>query len=416
MWWVTAQTPWGIIALGKRAEAFGTGIQFNGEYNNTTEGLALDANYGPFRLNFALRPYWIGAPNPQLKVTEFPYYNISDKSGIRQLASRFFLVYQNGPVNIGYFTALMRWRAGPESQSRQVDRLSFIPYDLSMQQGTMYMKYNDGRFFFNTELAFYYDMVHSINKGQNRATPAAPTGPLYVESLRYMAEFGAFAGPAKISMLYAYMPGADRRAGKQMNKQSYTNQPGFGAYGVFRPYSYLLGYAYGSGVNAFDMNVNGYINEAWVLATRFDYALASNLNLYTSFLYAERSSHGHSWGYVRPAQRPTVTTTVNNSGELDDRVKWTPHVNYQENLNAPTIPDNALGWEVTAGINWKLLEKYTLGIMCAYWEPGKWFNYACVDKTVPNWDVPTARNNWGIRPDRNIDPIFGTEVALEVDF
>jgi hypothetical protein len=416
MWWLNAQTPWGVIGLGKRAEAFGTGIQFNGENNNTTEGLGLDANYGPFRINFAVRPWWHEPPTPLLKQIEYPYYNISDKNGVRQLATRFFTVYRSGPVDMGFFIAWMHWHSGPESQNRQADRLTFIPFDLVMNQGTMYLKYNNGRIFFNTELAYYYETVHSINKGQNTSTPAAPKGPLYVESLRYMTEFGAFAGPAKISFVYAFMPGADRRAGRAMNKQPFTNQAGFGAYGVFSPYTYLLGYAYGSGVNAFDINGNGYINEAWVLATRLDYALASNLNLFGTFLWAERSSHGHSWGYIRPAQKAAVTRTVNSAGTADDKVKWTPYVNYQDNANAPTVPDTALGWEVNAGFNWKLLENYNLGIKAAYWQPGKWFNFACVDKGVPNWDVPTATNKWGTHPDRNIDPIVGLSVSLQVDF
>jgi hypothetical protein len=292
MWWLNAQTPWGIIGFGKRTEAFGLGIQ-NSEYNNTTEGLGLDANYGPFRFNFAVRPWWIGAPNPLLKQTEFPYYNISDRDGMRQLATRFFMVYRNGPMDIGFFIAWMRWHAGPESQNRQADRLTFIPFDLAMHQGTTYLKYNNGRFFFNTELAYYYDMVHSINKGQNPLTPAAPVGPLYVESLRFITEFGAFAGPAKLSVLYAFMPGADRRAGRPMNKQPFNNQAGFGAYGVFRPYSYLLGYAYGSGVNAFDTNGYGYINEASVLASRLGRAILirARMGLYSPFSKARCDAH-----------------------------------------------------------------------------------------------------------------------------
>ena len=50
------------------------------------------------------------------------------------------------------------------------------------------------------------------------------------------------------------------------------------------------------------------------------------------------------------------------------------------NDGAPNTPDTALGWEITAGMEWKLLEKYRLRGTLAYWEPGKWFNYACVDQ------------------------------------
>lgn len=416
MWWLTARIPWGIIGVGKRPQMFGTGLQFDGKHNSTTEGVGIFTFYGPFRIVVAFRPWFIEPPNPRLKQSSYPYYNISDKNGARSFTPQCFMVYQAGALDMGIFSVFQAWHAGPESQNRQADRLTFIPFDASMQQGTLYLKFNNGRYFFNTELAYYYEQVYSINRGQNTSPPAAARGPLYVESMRYMAEFGAFAGPAKISFLYTFMPGADRRAGKPANKQPYTTQNGFGAYGVFCPYSYLLGYAYGAGVNAFDFNGNGYINEAWVLATRLDYALAANLNCFGTFLWAERSSYGHGWGYIKPAQKPAVTHTVNSAGTEAVQVKWTPYVNFQDNLNAPSIPETALGWEITAGINWKLLENYMVGVTGSYWQPGKWFNFACVDKSVPNWDVPTATNNWGTNPDRHIDPVFGGEVALQMDF
>jgi hypothetical protein len=80
-------------------------------------------------------------------------------------------------------------------------------------------------------------------------------------------------------------------------------------------------------------------------------------------------------------------------------------------------------------MEWKLLEKYRLRGTLAYWEPGKWFNYACIDRSVRNWNQQT-KTNWtsgtdpqsnytapyGTNPDRIIDPIIGGEVALTVDF
>jgi hypothetical protein len=95
------------------------------------------------------------------------------------------------------------------------------------------------------------------------------------------------AGPAKLSFLYAFMPGADRRGGALINKQPLNQGAGQGAYDVFRPYSYLLGYGHGSGVNAFNINGDGYISAAWVVASRVDYAFASNLNVFGSFLWAD---------------------------------------------------------------------------------------------------------------------------------
>ena len=83
---------------------------------------------------------------------------------------------------------------------------------------------------------------------------------------------------------------------------------------------------------------------------------------------------------------------------------------------SPNIPDRALGWEVDAGFDWKLLEGLTSSLVLAYWTPGKWFNYACIDRAVPVWNVPVAANNFGVRPNKTIDPIFGGAVNMVFSF
>jgi hypothetical protein len=69
-----------------------------------------------------------------------------------------------------------------------------------------------------------------------------------------------------------------------------------------------------------------------------------------------------------------------------------------------------------AGFIWELMDGWPVAVRFSYWQPGKWFNYACVDKGVPNWDIPSAANNWGVRPDRVIDPILGVEIQLGATF
>jgi hypothetical protein len=195
--------------------------------------------------------------------------------------------------------------------------------------------------------------------------------------------------------------------------------PPFGTHDLHRPYSYLLAYAYGGGVNAFNLNGDGYINDATILAARLDYALAANLNLFGSFLWAQRNSHGYGWGYIRPSQEASVTRVVNPAGVGVDRITWNPTVIYRSIGGAnpsPAIPDQDLGWEIQGGIDWKLLEKYRLSALVAYWQPGKWFNYACVDRRVPQWDVPLPANLWGVNPGRNIDAIIGWELRLIAEF
>ncbi|MFH0823647.1 MAG: hypothetical protein V2B18_12915, partial [Pseudomonadota bacterium] len=292
-----------------------------------------------------------------------------------------------------------------ESQNRQAARTTFVPYDDVIRHGCVYLKYSNGTFFLNTEAAYWNESITLVG-----------AAPLYNESWRGMLETGAVVGPGKASLLFAFMPGADRRNGALIDRQPYVQGTPNAAFTVFQPYTYLLGYAYGSGVNAFDLNRQGYINEALVIAGRLDYAVAANLNVFGSFLWAERSSNGHGWGFIRPAQRSAAARVVNAGGNGADQATWTPYVNYKENPGAPTIPDSGLGWEAMAGIDWNLLEKFRFSVQGSFWQPGKWFNYACIDKNVSGWDVPAAGNRWGINPDRAIDPVVAAQVEIRTDF
>jgi hypothetical protein len=405
LWWLTAQLPWGTLVIGKRPEQFGCGLQYDGAHNTTGEGVLLVCPYGPFRIGLVCQPFWQEMPNQRLNMKSSPYYNLLDKNGLRQQSTRAFITYWAGPMDAGATYMIFKWHAGPESQNTQSARAAFVPYDDLIQHGCVYMKYFNGTVFLNSELAYWNEDMTLIGKA-----------PLYTESWRYMLETGAVVGPDKLSLFYAFMPGSDRRHGAPIDRQPAHQAGPCSAFGIFQPYTFLLGYTYGSGVNAFDLNRNGYINEAWVAAARLDHAVAANLNVFGSFLWAERSSHGHTWGYIRPAQSATVTRAVNAGGAGVDQVTWTPYVNYKDNPNTPTIPDNALGWEVTAGLDWKLLEGLQLTGLCAYWQPGKWFNYACIDKGVAHWDIPTAANRWGTNPARSIDPIVGAQIILTGDF
>jgi hypothetical protein len=75
-----------------------------------------------------------------------------------------------------------------------------------------------------------------------------------------------------------------------------------------------------------------------------------------------------------------------------------------------------LGWEAQVGADWDLLEGLNFHALFSYWQPGKWFNYACIDRGVNDWDNPTQNNSWGINPDRQIDPILGAEIAFSSEF
>ena len=155
---------------------------------------------------------------------------------------------------------------------------------------------------------------------------------------------------------------------------------------------------YGTGGNYFNIQGDGQVNDASVYAARIDYAVAANLNVWGSFLWADRVSHGYGWGFITPGAEGATYTRLGNY--------TTP---------TPAIPDSNLGWEWNVGMDWGLLEGLIFSSRFAYWQPGNWFKYACVSRTDAGWNAPVAPT-WGVDPERNIDPVVALEMALGFEF
>ncbi len=235
------------------------------------------------------------------------------------------------------------------------------------------------------------------------------------------------AGPSKISLMASWLAGNDRRRGvlNGINQGMTTgqfgnstnavsnvdfrwNQASLSNTGVYRPYSYLMVYSYGTGAYInLDTN-NGYVQDAMTYAGRLDYAVAANLNVYGSFFWADRVGNGYGWGYLAPDDTAGAATTGRVTGAYRGGATAA--------TAAPNIPDNNLGWEVDAGFDWKLLEGLLVNATFGYWQPGKWFNHACISKTNPGWNTPGVGNSFGTQADRNIDPIFGMELKITGEF
>ncbi len=415
MWWVTGQLPLGIVAFGKRPKAFGMGLASSGNGGDTTtETVLLLTHFGPFR---------VGGGLYLSRRADLVYWNPDDKNNMRQNNFETFVTYRQGNLDIGLEADCEYTHQGGEGQLAPGGTKTIIATDRVNATYDAYVKYFNGRFFFNAEVVYDDYCVRHL---QNTNVPEAMDGrgsrfsTDYIESLRYATEFGATAGPGMISFLYAYLPGADRRDGVLIHKQAFLNKTG---YNVFIPYCYLLGYAYGAGVGAFDLNGYGFLNDAIVKAVRVDYAVAANLNLYATFLKADRAGHGYGWGFIDLDDRETIPDPGGaNIGGVPLQVR---NPNYGQvllrnmdevggrrinafDITAPNIPDTDLGWEFTAGFDWEILSGSRLNIRYAYWMPGKWFSYACVDKSVSNRGAP----NWGVNPDRQISGIMALSLIL----
>jgi hypothetical protein len=313
------------------------------------------------------------------------------------------------------------------------------------------VKYNNGRFFFNAELAWNrWDnrfQLPIIPQATNQAVAGlgSPYQPVYNEDWDWGSEFGFLCGPSKLSFLYAYFMGPDRRQGIWTSHNSFgfiANANVSNNYALFYPYSYLLGFTYASGLNFRNALGEGGFTDATVVASRLDYAVAANLNWYGSFLWAWRNSGGWPFGVLTiqetiAAGAPLASTNLVNwfglQAGLGPFAAGAPqNIPAGIGTRAPNIPDNNLGWELTTGVDWKLLEGLTMNMRAAYWQPGEWFKFACVDRSliagaaaasnaagvlIPTLgDGAAIGSSWAVNPGKSIDPIWAFHGELNVDF
>lgn len=434
LWWsINFESPLGRFTYGKRPFIFGCGLQYDAN-NRSEEYFTLASQFGPLTIGAGLYP-WRRAYTVQENNNSNPYWNIYDKSGIPHQDFFGFVKYAGGSLEMGFGGTLFSYRWGPEGTVLTDLRAKVPGLQVSSSEGWIYCKYNDGRFFFNTEADWQYrtatyarsmsgDIGTTTTVHQNTDGSGSIFRPQYTEWWRWMVEMGVIAGPSKVSLLYAYIPGPDRRHGVLIDRQPVlTDIEAPNADSVvflaqqsnadmFRPYSLLLSAAYGGGLLAQNPGIVtphpvGYMVDASILAARIDYSVASNLNVYASFLYANRASNsGWGWGSIYPSSMVTLLGA--------------PYVVVQSNRNftepIPSIPDNNLGWEFNTGMDWQLLQNLLTSVYVGYWQPGKWFNFACIDRSVPDWNTPTSANSWGISPDRTINPVFGFNWTMTCTF
>lgn len=417
MFWAVANLPWGTIGVGKRPWKFGTGLQYDGTDGLSTESLVLNAPYGPLDMGFGIYPHRPARAGQTIVVDPYdlvaqPYFNHADKSGVIMKDLLAYVVYSSGMFQFGALAAYGNYHIGPEASLANGAAAPSLGQDSDYYHGTFFGRYNTGRFFMNGEAAWLYWADRLSGAGAFAVLP----NPRYTEQWRYMVDMGLYAGPAKLTLLAAWSPGPDRRNGNLIGKQSaaFVWHPTFdtllGNYDVFRPYSFILSYNYGSGLNAYNLSLDGYFRDAWVLGGRLDYSVAANLNTYVTFLWAERTAGGYGWACISPndALMPPQFVATANNGNIQFAVNGA--------AGSPNIPDRALGWEINAGFDWQLLEGFTVGVLGGYWQPGNWFKYACIDRSIPAWNVPSPGNFWGTRPDKTIDPIVAGQWTMSFSF
>ncbi len=282
--------------------------------------------------------------------------------------------------------------------------------DIGFVLGVTYLKYFNGRFFLNAEYDFEYADCH--RRGGR---------PLSIWADAWEVEMGAICGPAKLSLANFYSSGNDRRgilpfeneafgfatgnlSGGGLNANVYDRFTEFqvaigGRQETIASYEFLLG-IYGGGNNSFDGRGYWTARDFLAYAARLDYAVAANLNVFGTFMYANRASNTAT----------TIATFIGGGSgpRLDLMIS-------AANVAFPNVPDNYLGWEGDVGVNWKLLEGLTFNGLFAYWQPGDWFKWAYIDYGS-NATATVDGIPWPVNPNRSIDPIIGFQGSVVFDF
>jgi hypothetical protein len=424
--YLDAELPWGRLKLGRMP--FGFGLGWSGLHTDDFRPtlVSLTTPYGPltFLAAFGLGDtgeYTDPYDTRNANRTPFTIASAVDRNEIKKWDSIFALRYAQGPLDMGFLWKWTIWNKVHSAPflswtlrddmtgSRITAPVSFgyfqstdpnggpgsgtidqpINSDVFLNLFVLYMKYSNGRFFFNGE----WDQEYFVVKRQGSRSISGYPYALMVEA-------GTLYGPSKLTLAGFVKTGHQRSGGElNFNRTAGSNgvtqvsdkwneyiTPGRGLTAI-KPYTFLLDY-FGSGNNSF-----GWFNDFIGVGGRFDYAIAANLNMYTTYLYARRQSRTGSWW-----------------GQYNGGIAVSP-------TRASDVPDSNLGWEANVGVDWKLLENMSVDTKFGVWQPGNWFKHAYMDLSTLN-TIPDPFSNADVRinPGRGLSPIIGVQSTVTVNF
>ena len=357
----TVHTPWAIWSLGIKDFPFGTGATLS--HNVRAESFFTIVPYGPFRLMSAIWSAqnavnfgWGVNPDPDTKPTFYQALAVTYGSGAIDFGAQ--VLFQKVHIK-----ALYNGTPSIYGTDGAVGR----GYDRNLLNWVLYAKYNNGRFFANAEYAWI--TMDKYNIGAR---------PSYFEAYHWFLETGLFAGPAKLTAMAA------AASGSVLNNSNptkiYTAFPI--NYQAMEPYEWLMFNTYGGGNQQFGGLLatddgTGQMGDAYCLAGRLDYAVASNLNVWGSYIWAHRlEQNGVAFGAydstgagATPAEIAAFAANAGRAGVYTGRYIY------------GYVTDGFIGWEADAGVDWKLLENFTAKLRYAYWQPGDFFKEAYQART-----------------------------------
>ena len=371
------------FSIGYKATKLGIGL-WKHECNRPSASFDVSAVYGPFKIGFA--PYfgrnqssWAlpsstlpaggppvgGGSASRIDNAGAPERQTDRRNYFRALEG--YVEYTNGPLYfvIASDSYIQPDAPIPDPRGGVITTTAKPDATVVRYRPTVAMKYFNGRFFFNAEA----DWFTRWRSGRGTAASTTTGDPNLVnqeddnDAWLYGLETGFLCGPAKLTFNYVRATGDDPST-RHTTEDAASSEAGLNAC-YMKDWGYLMYYMYGTG-DGWDAAGYGQPTNFHHLGARLDYAVASNLNVYTVYAYAWRdnpTAYRLGGDYRVGAQQ-----WHNEDIRLSQLGTFRGHA----------VPDSAreIGWEVDLGVDWKLLEHLTWDTTIAYWKPGNWWAFA----------------------------------------
>ncbi len=415
-WWkASIKTPMLNFSIGTKTSGAGVGYWKN-KLDRSSTSFAISARYGPFK--FGTSPYF-GRANTGWN--RWPRNDRHDNNPWRNEGARnyfggltLFIHYASGPLEFTFAQDGWHTPNWPDAayEFRAADGVpqAIGPYNAGSRPGedtwvydsVVGLKYFNGRFFANAEVAHFWEYNSGRGTTENNGTRTRVGRNQ--DAWMYALEGGIVAGPSKLTLSYVRATGDDPGT-RITNEDAANGDAGVSPYAML-PWGYLMYYVYGTGTS-WNQAGEGQPSNFHHAGIRLDHAVASNLNVFGVFSYSWRDQTNAFW--------------LGGNGQYA-ALRLTNEDLRTNAANVAAVPDSAkdIGWEVDSGFTWRLLENLDWNFTFAYWQPGSFWGYAYPNTAEiyrGNW--PNAPQDYArarVDPTRTIDPLCAFWTSLDIDF